>query len=133
ALTSTLKEAIPLAEAFWKRETRSSPIETPEQKAALELRMQGHIETIRNRVIRKHYALSTRIRLSRLFWDHDRSVRHKQQSGLVPDKEGLPLERLVLGMLVEFPELFDRHLERIRDITFSKEYEEFKVELQRII
>lgn len=133
AFASTLKEAIPLADAFWRRETRSSPIDTPEQKAVLELRMQANIETIRDPVIRKHYRLSTRIRLSRLFWEYDRSVNRKQQSGLIPDAEGLPLERLVLGMLVEFPELFDRHLERIREMNFSKEYEEFKVELQRII
>jgi DNA primase len=133
AFAGILRAAIPLSDAFWHRETRNAAIETPEQKAVLELRMQSHIETIRNPVVRKHYSLSTRIRLGRLFWSHDRAYQRQTLSGLVPAEEGIPLERLVLGMLVEFPELFERHLERIRKIHFSKVYEDFKLELQRII
>lgn len=133
AFTSVMRSAISLAAAFWSRETEGTPIDTPEQKAALERRVRTQVETINNPAVRKHYLLMTRLRLGRLFWYSDRKEQTRPAAKALPTGEGVPLERLVLGLLVEYPELFERHLERVQDMQMSNNYERFKKELERII
>jgi DNA primase len=133
AFGALLEAALPLADALWERETRDADLSTPEQKAKLETEIQKQVDTIRNPSVRKHYFYGTRIRLIRLFSEHDRTKRPRRSSGLIPDVEGAPLERLILGLLVEFPELFEKHLERIARLQFSDLHNLFKRELQRII
>lgn len=133
AFTSVMRSAIPLAAAFWARETEGVAIETPEQKAALERRVRTQVETIKNPAVRKHYLLMTRLRLGRLFWESDRKQQAKPAPKATATEEGVPLERLVLGLLVEYPELFERHLERVQGLQMSNVYERFKKELEGII
>jgi len=133
ALVAVLRAAIPLADAFWERGTRNKLIDTPEQKAALERCLNEEIDQIRNSVVRKHYWYTVRIRLGRLFWEHDRAVWRHDRPRHVPVVEGEALETLVLGLLVEFPEMFEQHLERIKNLHMSARYEAFKNELEKII
>jgi DNA primase len=133
ALGTVVKDAVPLIEALWKRETAHAPLATPEQKAALEVGIKSRVDQIRDPMVHRHYALTLRIRLTEFFWRHDRSKQKPEGSGLIPDAEGAPLERLILGLLVEYPELFENHIERVRILPMSKLHRAFRDELERFI
>jgi DNA primase len=133
AFVDVMKAAMTLADAFWQRGTRNTPINTPEQKAALETRLEAEVATIRNALVRKHYWFTVRIRLSRLFWDHDRAAWQRARPRSLPSLDGNALECLVLGMLVEFPELFAQRLERVKALQMSGRFAAFKDKLEEII
>jgi DNA primase len=120
AFRAVLNTAIPLHDALWQRELSSAKLDTPEGKAGLERRFYRLVDTIENKDVRRHYVTSLKIRLSKLFWDRERQHR---RSALSSPSSSITL--IVLGMAVEYPELFERHFERFDGIPLNDVHKSF--------
>ena len=152
AFVTEIGKALPLADVLWDRETVGTPIDTPERKAALEKRFEDLTAEIKDPRVQKSYRLRYRLRLSNLFWQSERGERGdrggwkgkggpdaKVPAGAeivkLPARLGdlVGIERIVLGLMVEYPELFEAAIERIIGIDLGLEpHEAFKRELYRI-
>jgi DNA primase len=55
AVDAVLHSALPLVEVLWARETDGQSMATPERRAAVESRLHGLIQTIRDENVRRHY------------------------------------------------------------------------------
>lgn len=143
--------ALPLSEVIWDREVSVSRIDTPERKAALEKRFEDLIETIRDQRVKRRYQLDLKFRLSNLFFMQSRRgsgpAGGKQGGGGFPETAGRgrakvsapdsPMhgtERMVCGLFVKYPQLLDRHLERVATLYFSEDlHGRFRDSLCRLV
>ncbi len=143
AFLAEIARAVPLAEVLWDRETRAAPIDTPERKAALEKRLEELTGEIRDQRVQRGYRLRFRLRLSNLFWQSERMPRvgsaqtsaDRRKAAPIPRDEGdlAGVERIVLGLAVEYPIVFEGALDRMIGLDLSIEpHEAFKRELYRI-
>ena len=135
AFVAEVQKAMPLSDVLWERELSVARIDTPERKAALEKRFDDLIGEIRDQRVARRYRLAYRVRLSDLFWERERKqAGHPAQAELdIPRGELIGLERIVLGLCVEYPDLFESQIDRINGIEFAVDlYEQFKSELFRI-
>jgi len=145
AFMAEIARAAPLAEVLWARETAAAPIDTPERKAALETRLDRLLGDIADARVRRRYQLDYRIRLARLFWaaDRNRGPRGGRGSPAEPGAQApspgqesrkANIERVVLGMCVEYSELLEENIERIvtRDYDVP-EHQRFAAELYRLL
>ncbi|MBD8890672.1 DNA primase [Roseibium litorale] len=138
-------KAQPLFDVVWDRETSVSRVDTPERKAALEKRFDDLVETIRDPRVKRRYQMDLKFKLSNLFFELSRqrggegrrqgnkggflsggSFQPKAEPGsLLAVRTGLPetphygMERLICGLCVHYPQLLDRHLERLATVRFS--------------
>lgn len=67
AVADVLGKALPLADLLWLRETETSPLATPEQKAKLERRLETLSLEIKDIVLQRYYLGEFRARLKALF------------------------------------------------------------------
>ncbi|HUG63424.1 MAG TPA: DNA primase [Methylomirabilota bacterium] len=131
-------KARPLSEVLWEREVAGARIDTPERKAALEARVDGLIRLIRDERVARRYRLALRVKLSELFWAHDRRGRGVAPTPVVDLKTGndpelATIERLLLGLCVEYPDLYEAHIERLAVTEFRVgALEDFKRALHAI-
>mgnify|MGYP001765229040 CR=1 FL=1 len=158
AFQAEVERAVPLADVLWDRETRGAAIDTPERKAALEKRLEDLVHEIKDGRVQRAYQLRYRLRLSNLFWTSERGERGDRgdaaaRGGRSPGQRGgwsgraepsaamppmpngdlVGLERVVLGLCVEFPDLFEAAAERIIGLDLGLEpHEAFKRELWRM-
>ncbi len=133
-----LEKARSLFDAVWDREIEVARLDTPERKAALEKRFDDLIGSIRDERVRRRYQLDLKFKLSNLFFEQSRQKRSGGWAGKrggreAPVEQDLPApsrvdapvsphfgtERLLLGLCVQYPELLERHLERISMLGFS--------------
>ncbi|WP_181704403.1 DNA primase [Chthonobacter albigriseus] len=144
AFLGEIGKARPLSEVLWDREVAAARIDTPERKAALEARIDELIRQIRDDRVARRYRLALRVKLSELFWAHDRQGRGdgRGPSATAPalvdlrpanDPELATIERVLLGLCVEYPDLYEAHIERLATTEFRvKALEDFKRALYRI-
>ncbi len=155
AFRAETARAVPLADVLWERETQAAPIDTPERKAALEKRLEDLVHEIRDGRVQRAYQLRYRLKLSNLFWTSERVPREGGFSGRgagsggfqgrggreigsmamppMPTSDLVGLERVVLGLCVEYPDLFEAAAERLMGLDFGLEpHEAFKRELWRM-
>lgn len=66
ALRGELERTTPLIDVLWSRELAAGSLDTPEQRAALEARVRGLVQTIADPVVRAHYDREVRDRLYRV-------------------------------------------------------------------
>ena len=144
-----VQRAKPLVEVLWERELAGARVDTPERKAALEARLEGLVEAVKDTRVRRRYHFDIRSRLSELFrsdrWSNDRRPGDRRPggkgSGRDPDVPGsvmlagavpsdtdlAELERIVLGLCVAYPRFVDAHWEWIDRVRFSFDpHERFK-------
>ncbi|WP_068315145.1 DNA primase [Polycladidibacter hongkongensis] len=139
ALEAELAKAQPLSEVVWERETTLARLDTPERRAALEKALEDLVDTIRDERVKKRYRMDLRVRLSNLFWENSRPQRGasgRAQSGWeprggkgarvqqrvdAPGTKNFGVERTLCAMAVKYPELFERHFERLGQVRFSSE------------
>lgn len=152
AFLAEVRGAQPLSEVLWERETEAARIDTPERKAALEKRLEDLVGTIRDGLVARRYAQALRVRLSELFWQQTRGERGRhggtgkrgESRGDEPPgvtrvpgfsfEAATTFERMVLGLCVEYPELFERHYERLHRIPFeSRSCDAFKEQLHWVM
>ncbi len=67
ALGTLIAEAAPLAQVLWATEVARDPLDTPERRAALRVRLRDHINHIGDRDVRRFYAEDFRAREQALF------------------------------------------------------------------
>jgi DNA primase len=67
AVAEVIEAARPLADMLWTRETESSPLDTPERRAAFEARLGDVLAVIGDETVRKYYRRDFGDRLRRLF------------------------------------------------------------------
>ncbi|MEJ1160431.1 DNA primase [Prosthecomicrobium sp. N25] len=140
AFLAEIQRAVPLAEVLWERETTGATIDTPERKAALEKRLEDLTSEIKDARVQKGYRLRYRLRLSNLFWQSERAERGAPTRApgaaapaLQADGELAGIERIVLGLSIEYPDIFEGAADRMLDLDFGIEpHELFKRELTRI-
>ncbi len=63
AMSDVLERTRPLIDMLWERETGSTPLSTPEQRAALQAKLQGLSNTIADPLVRQYYERELRDRL----------------------------------------------------------------------
>lgn len=63
AMTDVLERTRPLIDMLWERETGATPLATPEQRAALQAKLQGLSNTITDPLVRQYYERELRDRL----------------------------------------------------------------------
>ncbi|BBE72573.1 DNA primase [Oharaeibacter diazotrophicus] len=152
AFLAETAKARPLSEVLWEREAAGARIDTPERKAALEARVDELVRLIRDDRVARRYRLALRVKLSELFWAHDRRTRSGSAPGTgergapaaapmaagvdlrpADDPELAAIERILLGLCVEYPDLYEANIERLVRTEFRvKALEDFKRALYRI-
>lgn len=151
ALLGEIRNAIPLADVLWRREVAAARVDTPERQAALEKQLNSLVFTIKDETVQRGYRLAMRMRLSDLFWSQSRkrsgqgkSARDRAEgeetdrralaSTLVQsDADLIGLERIVLGLSVAYPNLFELNLDRMTGLRFSLPHHgRFRDELERL-
>lgn len=150
AFLAEIARAVPLADVVFDREAAAQPIDTPERRAALEKRLEDLVAEIKDTRVARSYRLAIRLKLSQLFYDADRRARGERRGGpaggragaelpgataTLPAAEGdrVGVERLVLGLALEYPELLETHLETFGGHAFLlPAHEGFKRELYRL-
>ena len=126
AFRRVVDEALPMWDVLWTREVQSANLDTPDGQAVLEKRLYDFIRAIKDERLRRLYSLRAKVALSDLFWRHDRqTVAHSRpttDTALVPTRNELflngparqsGLERIFLGLCVEFPDWAEQAHERI--------------------
>lgn len=143
AFLAEVSRARPLSEVLWEREAAGARIDTPERKAALEARIDGLIGQIRDARVARRYRLALRVKLSELFWAHDRQGRgagRDAQPAAAPvdlkpgnDPELATIERILLGLCIEYPDLYEANIDRLAVTEFRvRALEDFKRALHAI-
>uniref|UniRef100_UPI003BA9F255 DNA primase n=1 Tax=Stappia sp. TaxID=1870903 RepID=UPI003BA9F255 len=153
AFTAQLGEARPLIDVLWEREVQAARIDTPERRAALEKALDDLTRTITDERVRRGYQLDIRLRLSNLFYQQGRARREGAQNrragqgGAVPfgepaapargsdlpDSSLFGNERTLCGLCLRYPDLLERHVERVSSAVFGDTlHAGFRDELCRI-
>ena len=89
AIAEHLKDARPLADMLFLRETDEQSFDTPEQRAALERRLGEAVGKIADEPLRRHYAADVKRRLSAFFGDE----RERAARGYANSKQGFAQRR----------------------------------------
>lgn len=145
AFKSVLLGSLPLWDVLWERETGNSTarFSTPDARAALEHKLNSIIRTITDKTVHTAYHRTCRIELSEFFWQATKGHRgpvSTPKKGLIKsdlkiEKEGYrhELQKILLGMLVQYPELIDEKEESITNVKFVDELERFRRALYELI
>ncbi|MBC2860557.1 DNA primase [Stappia sp. 28M-7] len=159
AFTKALEGSQPLIDVLWSREVDAARIDTPERRAALEKSLDDLVRTIADERVRRGYQLDIRLRLSNLFYRQARAARgqgsgqgngqgggqgfgqggaQKAPSGQargsdLPESSMFGHERMLCGLCLKYPELLERHVERLSQAQFGDVlHARFRDELCRI-
>jgi DNA primase len=141
AFKDILLGSLPLWDVLWDRETLNQKFDTPDARAKLEHKLYSIIKVIEDKVVNTAYFRTCRIELSEYFWSITRSRRGvSKKSALVEselniEKEGYKhgLQKILLGMLVHYPEFLDAKGERASNLQLSDELEEFRKALYDLL
>jgi DNA primase len=135
ALSDLLETSQPLVEKLWTSEVTSGPLETPEDRAGLKQRLGGHMASIADTEIRRHYADAFRERFDSLFasrrsapftpfargpkrdWRKPQILPPGAETKSFNAKGSDFLVQGVLGALLRHPELIRQHHEALSDFV----------------
>jgi DNA primase len=133
AFSDVLKGSLHIWDVLWERETEQATVITPDGQAKLESKLNAIIHSIKDSMVKTAYIRTCRIQLANLFWEVSKKRRGLPQDALVSreiriEKEGYRhgLQKLVLGLLVHYPELLDEKMPDLANLEFAQEYEEFR-------
>ena len=131
AFADIVSRATGLWDALWHRETAHFDARSPDRQAVLEKSLKDFIAQIGDPLVRRRYELSVRFRLNQFFWEQGggrrgpkagargairEQVRLSASSGAAMGTEApkyISVERIFLGLCIHFPDLTERHRERI--------------------
>ncbi|MGL4638053.1 MAG: DNA primase [Beijerinckiaceae bacterium] len=135
AFSEVAKNASGLWDALWQRETANVEVRTPDRQAMLEKSFKDLIDQIGDPLVRRRYELTIRFRLNQFFWEQGGGKRTKKgakenvklsaQGGaaaLVISPKYIAVERIFLGLCIHFPDLTERHRERIASLQLRGEF-----------
>jgi DNA primase len=120
AFEKILEAAMPLSHFVFAGEVDGVDLSTPEQRAALEKRLNEFAFSITDKTVARHYRDYFRLRLSELFWTSDGRKRNSQPSfARTPRLPERTIEKIIVGICVEEPSLFREQHEIIASIEFE--------------
>lgn len=131
AFKSVLSGSLPIWEVLWARETENVNLKNPDAQALLEQTLIKLIRTIKDPTVQNAYLRTCRLQLASLFWrsgkrqpgnDSKLSRDHLRISG---DGERLGVQKILLGMLVNYPNYLDTKEDRISALRFEPRLEKF--------
>jgi DNA primase len=141
AFTSVLSGSLPLWDVLWERETANIEVKTPDSQASLEHKLKTIVSTIKDRTVHMAYERTSRMQLANLFWQTAREGRNAlskkgfARAELRIEKEGRRhgVQKVVLGMLVHYPDFLDEKYEDLSKIDFSTDLEVFRKALYDLL
>jgi DNA primase len=142
AFRGLLSGSLPLWDVLWDRETSGKDVRTPDRQAALEQRLTSLVRMIKDPLVQTAYVRTCRMHLSRFFWEINRGPaggRKDDQSKLMHghlkiEGEGrLGLEKVVLGMLVHYPQFLEEKQDSVLRLRFAADFEKFLNSLYRLL
>jgi DNA primase len=141
AFKDVLLGSLPLWDVLWERETSGQKFDTPDSRAALEHKLYSIIRGIEDKVVNTAYFRTCRIELSEFFWSSTKGRRETtKKSRLIEtelriEKEGYKhgLQKVLLGMLVHYPEYLDTKADRVSKLELSDELDEFRQALYDLL
>ena len=145
AFRSVLSGSLPLWDMLWERETQGARIETPDGQAALEQKLKSVLRTVKDRIVYVAYERTCRMQLANLFWQAERARRSASdvsspkkgfiKSELTIPKEGRRhgLQKVLLGLLVHYPDFLEDKSDQVSEIHFSPSLEEFRQGLHDLL
>jgi DNA primase len=131
AFSAVTEQAVGLFEALWARETAAADVSTPDRQAMLEKAFRTLTDQIADPLVKRRYEISARTRLNQFFWEKGAGAR---RPGRGSPREALKLsiaagagmeaaaprfvavERLLLGLCIQFPELIEPRSERLASL-----------------
>lgn len=140
AFNEVLSGSLPIWDVLWERETGHVDIRTPDKQAALEQKLYGLIREIKDPIVHKAYFRTCRMQLANLFWQAGRSKSAKQASHskqtspskLVRERTNIShdaprhgQQRILLGMLVHYPDFLEEKQDKILNLQFAPELQDF--------
>lgn len=142
AFKSVLAGSLPMWDVLWEREIAGIDVRTPDKQAALEQKLYGLVRTIKDPNVHKAYFRTCRMQLASLFWQIGRGKASKDDtpSKLVRDKVKIShdgprhgLQRVLLGMLVQYPDLLDEKQDEVFRLQFAPELQTFWEALHQLL
>jgi DNA primase len=135
AFRSVLGGSLPLWEVLWERETNAD-LRSPDAQAALEQKLYTIIRTITDPAVHKAYFRICRLQLADLFWQIAKRSRALSQAGLISREVKIPqdgIQKVLLGLLVHYPDFIDEKSDQISPVHFSPRFEEFRKALYDLL
>jgi DNA primase len=143
AFRSLLVGSLPLWDVLWARETEGVNVKTPDTQAALEKKLNALIRTIRDSSVQTAYVRTCRLQLAELFWQAVRGGKgknKKEPSRIVSnelkvelDEREHGLQKVLLGMLVHYPEFLDEKQDTILRLKFAPALDAFCTALYKLL
>ena len=137
-----LADASSFWDMLWEREFQNmGEMRTPDHKAVFEKRLMDLVASIGDQLLRESYRKRARAQLVALFqaidWQQAKQ-KPRQQSFLSrellldPVEPLVGIEKILLGTLIEYPELLEIQLDRLMNTELTPPLERFKNEIHRI-
>jgi len=141
AFKNLLVGSLPLWDVLWARETEGVNVKTPDTQAALERKLNALIRTIRDSSVQTAYIRTCRLQLADLFWQAVRGGKGKKEPSQLVSKElkieladrQHGLQKVLLGMLVHYPDFLDEKQDKILRLKFVPELDEFCTALYKLL
>jgi DNA primase len=143
AFRSVLRGSLSLWEVLWERETGGFDFKSPDAQAALEKRILSIVHTIKDTAVQSAYTRTARLQLADLFWRETRGKTKAKDAGkggplrseVRIEKEGRRrgIQKLILGLLVEYPDMLDHKAEQVAAIHFERRLEHFREALYNLL
>lgn len=151
AFKDVLMGSLPIWDVLWGRETDGINVKSPDAQASLEKKLVALIRTIADSSVQTAYIRTCRLQLAELFWQAVRGSKAKSKAGKdgkgksEPDqfvsnelKSGLNdrehgLQKVLLGMLVHYPEFLDEKQDTILRLKFAEELDRFCTALYKLL
>jgi DNA primase len=131
AFAEAMARASGLWDALWRRETDNLDLTTPERQAMFDKRMQELVGLITDPLVKRRYELQSRMRVSQLIWEVSRrgtaaaglsrrtkATSRETLSAVIP-ADAINIERIFLGLCVQYPDLAERQHDRIVNIDLK--------------
>jgi DNA primase len=124
AFEKHIHDAEAMSDSLFYKEVQQKTLETPERRAALREKFDKLIREIQSPEVQRYYRDLFHRRLDQLFWRLDRNDKVEKTNiaapSIMPDgaSEG---ERVLLGLLIDRPELLKENYEAIENVYLASE------------
>lgn len=142
AFKGVLDGSRPVWDMLWEREVGAADLRSPDKQAELERRLYSLIRTIKDQAVHTAYFRTCRMQLAQYFWEVNRTKRSDKRTEnkfvrehvhIEPDGARHGLQKILLGMLVHYPEFLDEKFDQVESLQFSPRLNEFRIDLYRLL
>lgn len=143
AFRSVLSGSLPLWDVLWQRETDGQDVRTPDKQAALEQRLYALVRTIQDPAVNTAFFRTSRMQLANLFWQVNRGPsRNQKEAGsrfvrkelrIRGEDQRSGLQKVLLGMLVQYPELLEDKRDAVLRLQFPDVFDQFLSHLFQLL